>query len=273
MGCRVVDSMSSFKLITVIVTAYNHERFVARALKSAISQTGAFRYEIIVSDDGSTDLTHSIIASFARRYPWLISNISSPITLGISGSMKKCISASNGDYISFLDGDDFFLTNRKLQDQLEFMENNQDCAMCFSGSLFYDTEMDKFTEPENQAYLPEKLNGHTLCELANPVITFSATFFRGDIIRNIPDCLYDGVLSEFPLALYCENFGKIGFVSEKHVAYRQHENNTWGSLSERDKTEWKLATRLHALEVCLPQVTPYLANEISWLHKRLAEIA
>jgi glycosyltransferase involved in cell wall biosynthesis len=56
-------------LVTVIVTTYNHERFVSEALESVLRQEADFDFEVLVLDDCSTDATGSIIAAFERAHP------------------------------------------------------------------------------------------------------------------------------------------------------------------------------------------------------------
>jgi len=55
--------------VTVLVMTYDHERFIAQALDSVLGQEVAFPYEILVSEDLSTDGTRDVVVAYAQRHP------------------------------------------------------------------------------------------------------------------------------------------------------------------------------------------------------------
>jgi len=59
-------------VVSVFCTAYNHEKYIARALESVICQKTNFPFELIVHDDASTDGTAAVIREYAARYPQII---------------------------------------------------------------------------------------------------------------------------------------------------------------------------------------------------------
>ncbi|MBR3627775.1 MAG: glycosyltransferase family 2 protein, partial [Elusimicrobia bacterium] len=119
-------------IITTIIISYNHEKYIEKAIESAVQQQGYFIHEILISDDFSSDNTQQIINKYEKKYPKLIKNIPNKKTLGISNNMKKCFELANGKYIAILEGDDYWTDNRKLEKQMNFLEQNKDCSMCFS---------------------------------------------------------------------------------------------------------------------------------------------
>ena len=101
-------------LVSVVVAAYNCERYVGAAIESALAQTHA-RVEVIVVDDGSTDATPEVVA----RYP--VQCIRQPN--GGQGAAKNSgVAAARGDLIAFLDGDDLWFPS-KLSRQVELLED------------------------------------------------------------------------------------------------------------------------------------------------------
>lgn len=59
-------------IITVVVTTYQHERYIAQCLDGVLMQRGDFRLQLLVVDDASTDSTPEIISDYACRYPDII---------------------------------------------------------------------------------------------------------------------------------------------------------------------------------------------------------
>ena len=59
-------------MVSVHVLAYNHEKTIARALNSILSQKTQYKYEIVIGEDASTDRTADIVRGFANKYPDII---------------------------------------------------------------------------------------------------------------------------------------------------------------------------------------------------------
>ena len=59
-------------MVSVLCTAYNHEKYLREALDSMLAQETDFPFEILISDDVSTDSTADIIREYAARYPAII---------------------------------------------------------------------------------------------------------------------------------------------------------------------------------------------------------
>ncbi len=96
------------KLISVIVPAYNVENYIRRCLDSLVSQTYE-NLEIIVVNDGSTDRTGEIIEEYTERYPDKVM-LYTRENQGQAEARNFGISKASGDYIGFVDSDDFVST-------------------------------------------------------------------------------------------------------------------------------------------------------------------
>src|SRR4051794_10354756 len=88
--------------VSVIVPAYNYERYLSLAIESALAQTHS-PLEVIVVDDGSTDDTPRVLAAYGDR----IRAIRQP-NQGAGAARNTGIAASRGDYLAFLDSDDLW---------------------------------------------------------------------------------------------------------------------------------------------------------------------
>lgn len=121
--------MSKFT-ISVLMSAYNAERFIKYAIESILSQTYQ-DFEFIIVNDGSTDNTDSIITTYNDSRIVYIKN---PKNLGLIASLNKGLKIAKGDYIARMDADDIALPNRfKLQ--LETFAKNPHAIVV--GSEYY----------------------------------------------------------------------------------------------------------------------------------------
>src|SRR5262245_14597532 len=111
-------------LVSVIVPAYNRERYLGEALDSVFAQ-GYHPLEVIVADDGSTDGT----ARVARGYPEV--RLLSLTHGGVAAARNAAIAASQGSLLAFLDSDDLWLAG-KLDAQVGLLERNPSIGYCFS---------------------------------------------------------------------------------------------------------------------------------------------
>ena len=128
-------------LISVVVPAYNIEKYIERCIKSILSQTYS-NLEIIIVDDGSTDNTASIIDQYALKDTRII-----PIHKkngGVSSARTEGINRASGDWIGFVDGDDVIEEN-----MYEVLINNAkkydaDISHCGYQMIFPDGHIDYY---------------------------------------------------------------------------------------------------------------------------------
>jgi cellulose synthase/poly-beta-1,6-N-acetylglucosamine synthase-like glycosyltransferase len=118
-------------LVSVVIPAYNAERFLGRAMRSALAQTYPL-LELIVVDDGSTDGTAGVIRSFRDRR---VRHLFGP-NRGQGAARNQGIRASAGRYVTFLDADDVYLPD-KVRRQVDFLETHQDCRVVFCYALHF----------------------------------------------------------------------------------------------------------------------------------------
>jgi glycosyltransferase involved in cell wall biosynthesis len=98
--------------VSVIVAAYNQERFIGRCLRSLLNQTLPHAdYEVIVVDDGSTDRTAYALGLFTDRFDAPVKIITNEKNLGLPVSLNRGIRAAQAPYVVRVDSDDFVNSN------------------------------------------------------------------------------------------------------------------------------------------------------------------
>ncbi len=110
--------------VTVWLSTYNQEPYVAQALDSILMQKTDFPFEIIAADDCSTDRTQEIILDYQKRYPDMIIPYFTPENIGGCRKLTNCIDAGlfRGEYLSYLEGDDYWLGEDRLQTLADFLD-------------------------------------------------------------------------------------------------------------------------------------------------------
>ena len=119
-------------LVSVVVTTYNHEPYLARALDAILQQECDFGVEIILGEDCSSDGTLAICRDYAERYPEQIALITSSENVGWRANYRRCVEAAKGRYIAFCDGDDSWSGVNRLAGQVTLMEANPQVGLCYA---------------------------------------------------------------------------------------------------------------------------------------------
>ena len=112
--------------VSVAILTYFHENTISQAIESVLSQKTSYRYEIVISDDGSTDRTRDVLLKYKEKYPNIIKLNFNESNLGITENYYRSRLLCKGKYIATLSGDDYWIDDNKLQYQLDFLENHLD---------------------------------------------------------------------------------------------------------------------------------------------------
>lgn len=135
--------------LSVILITYNHEKYIEKALDSVLSQVTDFPFEIVIGDDCSPDDTKNIIREYRDKYPDIIrivhreKNTGRP-TLNVYETTMKC----RGDYLAYLEGDDYWTDSDKLQKQMDFLNENPEYIACTHSHKMIDDNGNDITDPE-----------------------------------------------------------------------------------------------------------------------------
>jgi Glycosyltransferases involved in cell wall biogenesis len=99
-------------MVTIASTTYNMEAFIAEALDSWLAQKTSFPFDILISDDGSTDGTCDVVRRYMEKYPNI--RLISTGHIGKMPNFIRSLKESKGKYIALCDGDDYWIDPEKL---------------------------------------------------------------------------------------------------------------------------------------------------------------
>lgn len=119
-------------LVSISSMSKNLEGIIADGIESWLAQKTTFEFDIIISDDFSTDNTVNVLKKFGQLHPLKFTVLTSDKPLGLGKNWIKSMQACTGKYIAFCDGDDLWTDPLKLQKQVDYMEAHPDCNLICS---------------------------------------------------------------------------------------------------------------------------------------------
>lgn len=209
-------------LASVCVVTYNHAKYISECLDSILAQETNFIFEIIVSDDASTDNTVDILREYEVNYPGIIRVINDGINVGASENYRKAHRSAKGEYIAHCDGDDYWLPG-KLQSQISFLEINADCSAVYSNAKVIDANSSDYIGVFNDK-VRGKFDLNYLIESSN-FLNNSSLVYR-TVLRDEVIPLTEPSIDYMVHVNLCEH-GLLGYLNEVLVVYRA---NVSGSI-------------------------------------------
>ncbi|QXW96115.1 glycosyltransferase [Streptococcus rubneri] len=228
------------KLISVVVTCYNHENYIEQCLRSIFNQTYR-NIELIVLDDGSTDSSSEVIQEVLKESPF-VTTFESHENIGVVRTRNKGLNLLNGDYFLFVDSDDF-LDERYVEELYNGAINHQaDIVYC-----------DLYNCEKNEIYL--KAQEFELQSLLESNYISNCSLVKKTILKGI---YYDEKLSgkkledyDFFLNLIINNGAKAVYQPNTKLNYRVFEKD---SISKRDSVRYHYEIYLEVLEKYLDKL-------------------
>jgi glycosyltransferase involved in cell wall biosynthesis len=175
-------------LVSVSVTAFNSEKWLARALDSVLMQRTSFPIEIVVGDDCSRDGTVAVANAYQKRKPELIRVLERSANVGMQRNYYETFEQCRGKYIAWLDADDYWTASDKLEMQAQTMEADATISACghFGRAVTNDGTLMEARYP----FLPPGRYG--AAEIIRHNFLLSATIlFRNGLHRGLPQWFFD----------------------------------------------------------------------------------
>ena len=200
--------------VSVIVPVYNASRYIHKCIDSLVNQT--YRdYEIILVNDGSTDNSEEIIYQYAKSYSKI--KYFSKENEGVSATRNYGLSVSSGEYIMFVDSDDYVAYNI-LERLMEVADRNNADIVTSDIIKFWEKGKTEYYKT-NKEYSNDNIRNYIIGD-SGPC----AKIFKKEIISQIPfrPTAYEDLDIIPILALYAY---RIGYVGEGLYYYRQVEGS------------------------------------------------
>jgi glycosyltransferase involved in cell wall biosynthesis len=231
--------------VSVCLITYNHEKFIEQAIKSVLEQNANFEYEIVVGEDCSTDTTASILRKLERQNQKRIRAIYRPANLGSKANFLDTLSMCNGEYVAFLEGDDYWTSNNKLQRQVEFLNSNRGAAGVFHRTGVINRELIGLPPVLPPVDPPEFFSLDFLLP-SNP-FSVSSLLARRACLSNI-ELWYGKVRpGDWALFMMLAAEGDLGFIPLEMSHYRVHSAGNWNRLSQHHRMALAVQMLVHVM--------------------------
>jgi len=213
--------------VSIIITSFNREKFISKAIKSALSQTYS-NIEVIVTDNCSTDKTDEVILEFLSDPRFIYSK--NPTNIGMVPNFEKGIyELAKGDFVTFLSSDDYFIDDNFISDAVGLIEKypNLNLVFCKCGVTTFDDENKILDVVETSLFNKEFYNGKDLfLLLANTLglgfgggIMHREAAIKNGIFKN------DFQSADFHIVFKLLLQGNCGLINKTGYIWRLHDGN------------------------------------------------
>ncbi len=227
---------------------YNHEKFIAQAIEGVMMQQTDFKYELVISEDCSTDGTRIICRKFQEKYPDKIKLLLPEKNLGVIKNSISTLRECTGKYIAICEGDDFWTDKLKLQKQVDFLEKNPDYGLVHTDYIVVDENNDQ-RQVFDPKYNESNKDGDVFELLLKKKYTIATltVLFRGNLFREFENELASMSLkmTDYPMWLEFSKKMKVKYLDEITSSYRFLKN----SASHSDNIEKIIDFNLNSLQI------------------------
>lgn len=205
-------------LASVCTLVYNHESFVEESLNSTLNQRCNFEFEVVVSEDYSSDRSREKLLLIKRQVDNRLALLLPEHNLGMIENFYTTLDRCTGSYIAFCEGDDFWNSPSKLQKQVDFLETNPEVGLVFSN----------FNVKEKHRTIKGVLKAKPICiekpeELlvSNPIATCTV-MCRRDLLNEARAFIGERrfAMGDYPIWLYIAQKSKLAYIDESLATYR-----------------------------------------------------
>jgi glycosyltransferase involved in cell wall biosynthesis len=211
--------------VCVCITNFNKALYLEEALNSVIRQKYNGKIHIIIVDDCSQDNSKSIILNFQNMYPKLITAYFNSSNLGIIKNFIKISKLAKGKFISFLDSDDYWIDNHKIQKQVDLIKLDNKVGIIHTNYLIIS---DNKILNKKVSFIP---TGYVYEDLIlNNFIIHSSILIKKnqltEAIEKLEKLNWENFYhNDYPLYLMVSIQAKINYLNEKTIVYRRLESS------------------------------------------------
>lgn len=208
-------------VISVVMSVYNGQRYVAEAVESILAQT-FIDFEFILIDDGSTDRSKALLESYANRDPRI--RLISQANKGLTKTLNEGLGLARGEFIARMDADDVSLPDR-FEKQVAFLRANADCVCVGSRVLRVDPYGSPLSESDHKLK-HEEIDRQLIEEGLGWAITHPAAMMRRDAAEKVGGYREQFRTSQdLDLWLRLAEVGRLANLPEVLLKYRYHPDS------------------------------------------------
>ena len=228
--------------LDILLITYNQAQYVAQALDGLIMQrvNSDVEVHVIVADDASTDDTMAIIRSYEAQSPFPFIYLPHEANMGHVLNYKRAFAACTGDYVSILEGDDWWCNPYHLQKHLDFLDEHRECVLSSARPYLYDMRTQRFgiaSYPEEQGDVwlitaQEEAAGNKIANLSTCVI-------RNNVLQEVCQCdfLWKIDMLDWLMEILLAEYGFLAKHKHSTSVYRVQKKGLWSGLNKEGQKD------------------------------------
>lgn len=204
------------KILTVCVVTYNQIKYIRQCLDSIVQQKTKYSYQVIISDDASTDGTSEVCAEYEKNYPF-VKHIRHSANIGACENFKYVHRQAKTMFVAHCDADDYWSEN-KLDLQISYLLDNSDCSAVYANATVVNEDGTVFGCFNNAERIPDKINTGFLLEKFNFLNNSSMVYRVSDIgaIFSVTELIVD-----YHVHINLSRHGFLGYIKTPLAFYRK----------------------------------------------------
>ena len=243
--------MQTQTLATVILPTHNHAPFIAQAIESVLMQQTDFPFDILLHDDASTDGTADICREYAERYPEKITLIAQSVnqyTIDRRIQSHILIPKVKAKYTAILDGDDYWLSNDRLQRQVRYLEEHPNCTLTVGAADQVDIRGN--VTGRSAPYATDRaIDPNDMIRMGGGFVASDTIVMPTQVLRDMPEFADRTEVEDIPFQLLGALAGYAWYFADTFVAYRQAVPGSWSTRQYASAMETRIKTSLELIEL------------------------
>ena len=228
--------MNTEIMVSIQCLAYNHEKYIRKALDGFVMQKTNFKFEVIVHDDASTDRTADIIREYAKKYDFIkpIFQIENQYSRNKMFIKEFIYPLMKGKYIAYCEGDDYWDDPNKLQILYDYMNAHDKCSMCCHAYENIEANTEKKLSEVHTLTKDGIIDIQKVIKYDNPT-QLASQMFRKECVLNQPNIYYNRGIGDYTLLLHAATLGEIHYIDKIMAKHRVAADGSWTNRVYRNK--------------------------------------
>ena len=217
--------------VSVLIISYKQVKYIKQAIDSVLMQKVDYDYEILLADDCSKDGTLEIMKEYKKKYPNMIKILERKKNLGAAQNSLDARLKAKGEYVVYLEGDDYWCDENKLKTQSDFLDEHPDF------SAIAHIQEGRNLDNEIVGYFPKSVKKDTVIYGVEDFIKNAKNFSASSVmyrnfnkdVKRVEEYKYfrsiDPLIGDAQLSVFLCTLGKIFILYKPMMVYRIRNND------------------------------------------------
>lgn len=206
--------------VSVLMLTYNHEKYIEKAIDSVMNQLeNSFILELVVSEDNSPDKTKEILKEMKKKYKDKIMILNRTKNLGPINNLKDTLERCDGEYIAYIEGDDYWIDNCLIEKSVRFLEENKEYSATVPSEIVVGKDENVLYENIRDEVIENPLEFIVQNNIPTLGLVFR-NYYKTE--KNKINKLFENItfIADFQIKAYLLSKGKIRQFKEKMTVHR-----------------------------------------------------